>query len=79
MKMDKTGHFCIQPNTPTPRRRSAHLGGGPYTYADPSLRFLNFLVRLGVTVLRLGEPLCLSVALLRLSVPASPVLVPLFR
>ena len=36
VKMAKTGHFCFQHNTPTPRRRSARLGvelrlgGGPY-------------------------------------------------
>ena len=26
MKMAKYGHFCIQPDTPTLRRRSARLG-----------------------------------------------------
>ena len=42
MKMAESSHFCIQPDTPTPRRRSARLGvelhlgvelrlgGGPY-------------------------------------------------
>ena len=30
VKMAKTGHFCFQCDTPTPRCRSAHLGGGPY-------------------------------------------------
>ena len=36
-KMAKSGHFCIQPDTPTLRHKSAHLGlelrpgGGPYT------------------------------------------------
>ena len=26
MKMAKSGHFCIQPDTPMPRRRSARIG-----------------------------------------------------
>ena len=31
VKMAKTGHLYFQHDTPTPRRRSARLGGGPYT------------------------------------------------
>ena len=30
VKMAKTGHFCFQHDTPTPRGRNVHLGRGPY-------------------------------------------------
>ena len=35
VKMVKSGHFCIQPDTLTPRRRLLRLGG-------PELRFFAF-------------------------------------
>ena len=85
VKMAKFCHFYFLLDTPTPMCRSARLGvelrlsGGPYAKANPSPEFLHFLFRLGVVVLRLGEPLRLGVALLCLGVPASPILVPLFR
>ena len=30
VKRVKSSHFCIQHDTPTPKRRSARLGGGHY-------------------------------------------------
>ena len=38
------------------------LGGGSFAYADPRQGFWYFLVFLGIAMLRLGEPLRLSVA-----------------
>ena len=35
MKMAKSDHFCIQPDTPTPRQRSLHLG-------EPEPKFFVF-------------------------------------
>ena len=85
VKMANYDHFCILLDTPTPRHRIAclgmelRLGESPYALANPSPSLLNFLVHLGVAMLRLGEPLHLGIALLRLGVPVSPVLVPFFR
>ena len=74
---------------PTPRSRSARLsvglrlgvGSRNPRLSEPEAEFSNFLIRQGVVVLRLGlgEPLCLSAALLRLSVLANPVLFSPFR
>ena len=57
---------------PSHRRRSVRLG-------EPKDEFPNFLIRLGVAMLHLGEPLHLGVALLHLGVPANLVLIYLFR
>ena len=59
-------------DTPTLRRKSARLG-------KPEAVFLHFLAHLGVAVLRVDEPFLIGIALLRLGIPVSPVLVPLFR
>ena len=57
--------ISIMLDTPTPRRTRAMV----FTLSGPPRR----------SMLRLGEPLCLSVALLLLGVPVSYVLVSLFR
>ena len=36
VKMAKSGHFCIQPNTPTPRQRSLYLGEPGPKFAELS-------------------------------------------
>ena len=59
VKEAKSGHFCTQPDTLTPRQRSLHLG-------EPESINSTFLVHLGIALLCLG-------------VPASSVLVALFR
>ena len=82
-RMAKFGHLCFLLDTPSPRGRSARLG-------KHEALISKFMIRLGVDVLRLdkplrlgeqlrlGEPLYLGVALLRLCVPANPVLFSLF-
>ena len=65
-------------DTPTPRRRAPPRKrplrvGGP----DPKVSALSGPPRR--CVLHLGEPLYLGVAKLRLGVPVSSILVPLFR
>ena len=77
MKKAKSGHFYIQPNTPTPRR-GALPSRRFLRLSEPSPSFLNFLVRLGVAMLRLGKLLRLGEPL-RLGVAVSSVFVPLFR
>ena len=67
MKRAKSGNFCFQFNTPWPRRRSARLG-------EPKDEFFVCMIRLGISPLRLGEPLFLGVALLRLGQVIVPVL-----
>ena len=69
VKMSKTGHF-YSVRHPTPRRRSPRLG---VELRLPKLRFLALSSPPRHSMLRLGEPLCVSVALLRLGVPVSPV------
>ena len=41
MKMAKSGHFCIQLDTPTPRRRSARLGM-ELRLGEPESKFSEF-------------------------------------
>ena len=41
MKIAKFGHFCIQPDTPTPRRRSARLGV-ELRLGEPEPKFIEF-------------------------------------
>ena len=60
-----------------PRHRSAHLGVG-LRLGELKARIYALSGPPRLAVLHLGEPLCLGIALLRLSVPTSPVLVPLF-
>ena len=60
-------------DTPTPRRRSPRLSV-ELRLGRTEQGFLHFLVRLGVAMLHLGEPLRLGVAKLCLSVPISSVL-----
>ena len=77
-KRAKSGYFCALLDTPSPKRRSARLSEG-LCLGKCEAKISDCLIRLGVAVLRLSEPLHLGVALLRLSVPTNPVFVFLFR
>ena len=73
MKMTKTDHFCF---CSTPLR----IGVGVHVrLSEPEAKFSEFSNPLRRRNPRSGEPLRLGIALLRLGVPASPFLVPLFR
>ena len=54
------------------RQKLLRLGG-------PELRVSAFSSPLRSSMLRLGKPLCLGIVKLRLGIPVSSVLVPLFR
>ena len=75
--MAKSGHFCVQHDTHTLRRRSVCLGV-ELCLGEPKAEFSKFSNPPRRMNLCLGEPLCLSVTLLCLGIPASPVLVHLF-
>ena len=55
----------VLPDTPTPKRRSPCLGRVSFVLADQRQGFCIFLIRLGLAMLRLGEPLHLGVTKLR--------------
>ena len=78
MKTAKSGHFCIQPDTPTPRRRSARLGielrlGGP----EPRNSALSSPLRRSNAPPRLTPPPRSSIASPRRTYKS--YFVPLFR
>ena len=61
-----------------PRRRSPRLGI-ELRIGEPEVKFLELYGPPRHSMLRLGEPLRLGVASIRLGVPTSSVFVPLFR
>ena len=73
VKMANTGHFCFQHDTPTPRRRSALLGVELHL-GEPEAEFSEFYDLPRCRNPRLGEPLRLGITLLRLGQATVPVL-----